>query len=137
MPGARVAVCAGRLSRFAGPSIPREDAIVSIHPTGGADADWAQMLLRLSLWAERRGFKTEMIDDFQEGVEAGIDGATSAKGTTRSALRMGERRVPASCASRRSTRTPPGGCGASPAVEVTPDIEDEIGIQVVKDRDLE
>jgi peptide chain release factor 2 len=54
------------------------NAIVSIHPgAGGTESqDWAQMLLRMYLrWAEKRGFKTEMID-YQEGEEAGIKSVT-------------------------------------------------------------
>jgi len=54
------------------------NAIVSIHPgAGGTESqDWAQMLLRMYLrWAEKRGFKTEMID-YQEGEEAGLKSAT-------------------------------------------------------------
>ncbi|HEY7819624.1 MAG TPA: peptide chain release factor 2, partial [Vicinamibacteria bacterium] len=54
------------------------NAIVSIHPgAGGTESqDWAQMLLRMYLrWAEKRGFKTEMID-YQEGEEAGVKSVT-------------------------------------------------------------
>jgi peptide chain release factor 2 len=53
-------------------------AIVTIHPgAGGVDAqDWAQMLLRMyTRWAERRGFKVEMVDS-QPGDEAGIKDAS-------------------------------------------------------------
>ncbi len=54
------------------------DAIVSINAgAGGTDAaDWAEMLMRMYLrWAERRGFKTEVID-VQGAEEAGIRSAT-------------------------------------------------------------
>jgi peptide chain release factor 2 len=56
----------------------RANAIVTIHPgAGGTESqDWAEMLLRMYLkWAERRGFKREVID-YQPGDEAGIKSAT-------------------------------------------------------------
>ena len=45
--------------------------------TGGTEAcDWAQMLLRMYVrWAERHGFKVEMIDELRN-EEAGIRSAT-------------------------------------------------------------
>ncbi len=51
-----------------------KNAIVSIHPgAGGTESqDWASMLYRMYLrWAERHGFKTEVLD-YQPGEEAGI-----------------------------------------------------------------
>ena len=54
------------------------NAICTIHPgAGGTESqDWAEMLLRMYLkWAERRGFKTEVID-YQPGDEAGIKSVT-------------------------------------------------------------
>jgi peptide chain release factor 2 len=56
----------------------RANAIVTIHPgAGGTESqDWAEMLLRMYLkWAERRGFKREVLD-YQPGDEAGIKSAT-------------------------------------------------------------
>jgi peptide chain release factor 2 len=54
------------------------NAIVTIHPgAGGTESqDWAEMLLRMYLrWAERRGFRREVMD-YQPGEEAGIKSAT-------------------------------------------------------------
>jgi peptide chain release factor 2 len=54
------------------------NAIVSIHPgAGGTESqDWAEMLLRMYLkWAERRGFKRELLD-YQPGEEAGLKSVT-------------------------------------------------------------
>ncbi len=54
------------------------NAICTIHPgAGGTESqDWAEMLLRMYLkWAERRGFKTEIID-YQAAEEAGIKSVT-------------------------------------------------------------
>ncbi|HXH24218.1 MAG TPA: PCRF domain-containing protein, partial [Vicinamibacterales bacterium] len=64
--------------KMLGGEYDRSNAIVAIHPgAGGTESqDWAQMLLRMYLkWAERRGFKTEIID-YQPGEEAGIKSAT-------------------------------------------------------------
>jgi peptide chain release factor 2 len=118
--------------------VDHANAIVSIHPgTGGTDAkDWGEMMLRMYLrWCERRGFKTEVID-FQPGDEAGIDGASftvngpNAYGYLRA--EMGVHRLvrisPFDGNARRQT--------SFAAIEVTPDIEDEIDIEI-KDGDLE
>ena len=54
------------------------NAICTIHPgAGGTESqDWAEMLLRMYLkWAERRGFKTEILD-YQPGEEAGLKSVT-------------------------------------------------------------
>jgi len=122
---------------LAGPA-DHANAIVSVHPgSGGAEAkDWAEMLLRMYLrWCERRGFKTEIID-YQAGDEAGIDGASftvngpNAYGYLRA--EMGVHRLvrisPFDANARRHT--------SFAAVEGTPDIEDEIDIEV-KESDLE
>ncbi|MGA3119337.1 MAG: peptide chain release factor 2 [Polyangiaceae bacterium] len=126
------------LARMLSGPVDHANAIVSIHPgTGGTDAkDWAQMLLRMYLrWCERRGYKTEIID-YQEGLEAGIDGASfSVQGDHAFGYLRSENGVhrlvrisPFDANARRQT--------AFAAIEVTPDIEDEIDIQV-KDEDLE
>ena len=62
---------------FFDPDDPR-NAILTIHPgAGGTESqDWAQMLLRMYLrYAERRGYKTEVLD-FLPGEEAGLKSAT-------------------------------------------------------------
>lgn len=126
------------LQRMLSGPVDHANAIVSVHPgSGGAEAkDWAEMLLRMYLrWCERRGYQTEVID-YQAGDEAGIDGASfmvtgqNAYGYLRA--EMGVHRLvrisPFDANARRHT--------SFAAVEVTPDVEDEIDIEV-KDTDLE
>lgn len=59
------------------------DAILELHPgAGGTESqDWAQMLYRMyTRWAEKRGFKVELLD-YLPGDEAGIKSVTiSVKG---------------------------------------------------------
>ena len=53
------------------------DALLTIHPgAGGTESqDWAEMLMRMYVrWAERHGFKVEMLD-LLEGEEAGVKSA--------------------------------------------------------------
>jgi len=55
-----------------------KNAIVTIHPgAGGTESqDWSDMLLRMYLkWAERRGFKREVME-YQPGDEAGLKSVT-------------------------------------------------------------
>ncbi len=138
LPGLDARVRDAELARMLSGPVDHAGAIVSIHPgTGGNDAkDWAQMLLRMYLrWCERRGYKTEMID-YQEGDEAGIDGASfSVAGDHAFGYLRSENGVhrlvrisPFDANARRQT--------AFAAVEVSPDIEDEIDIQV-KEEDME
>jgi len=56
----------------------KNNAIMTIHPgAGGTESqDWAQILMRMYVrWAERKGFKVEIID-ILPGDEAGIKSAT-------------------------------------------------------------
>ena len=94
------------------------------------------MLLRMYLrWCEQRGFKTEIVD-YQEGDEAGISGAAfTASGPHAYGYLRAETGV------HRLVRISPFDANARrqtsfAAVEVTPDIDDEINIEV-KDEDIE
>ena len=126
------------LARMLSGPADHANAIVSIHPgTGGTDAkDWAAMLQRMYMrYCQARGYKTEIID-FQESDDAGIDSVTfTVEGPYAFGYLRSENGVhrlvrisPFDANARRQT--------AFAAVEVTPDIEDEIDI-VVKDEDLE
>jgi peptide chain release factor 2 len=56
----------------------QNDTYLEIHPgAGGTESqDWAQMLVRMyTRWAERRGFKVELLES-QDGEQAGIKSAT-------------------------------------------------------------
>jgi peptide chain release factor 2 len=94
------------------------------------------MLLRMYLrWAERRGFKAEIVD-YQEGDEAGIDAASvsitgdAAYGYLRSEAGV-HRLVRMSPFNADHTRQT-----AFAAVEVVPEVDDQIDIQV-NDKDIE
>jgi peptide chain release factor 2 len=126
------------LARMLSGPADHASAIVSIHPgTGGTDAkDWGEMLLRMyTRWCERHGYKTETLD-FQPGDEAGIDSASFmatgpyAYGYLRAEVGVHRlvRISPFDGNARRQT--------SFAAVEVQPDIENEIDIEVA-DGDLE
>jgi peptide chain release factor 2 len=71
-------VQAGEIKKMLGGEHDRKNAIVTIHPgAGGTESqDWAEMLLRMYMrWADRRGFKREIMD-YQPGEEAGLKSAT-------------------------------------------------------------
>ncbi len=138
LPGLEKRVRDAELARMLSGPADHSNAIVSIHPgTGGTDAkDWAEMLQRMFMrWCQAHGFKTEIID-FQESDDAGIDSVTfTVEGPYAFGYLRSENGVhrlvrisPFDANARRQT--------AFAAVEVTPDIEDEIDI-VVKDEDLE
>jgi peptide chain release factor 2 len=121
---------------LSGPNDARH-AIVTINAgAGGTDAqDWAEMLLRMYLrWAERRGFKTELVDE-QPGKEAGIKSATfTVSGEYAYGLLSAEAGV------HRLVRQSPFNAGASretsfASVFVYPEIEEDIEIEI-QDKDL-
>jgi peptide chain release factor 2 len=126
------------LRRMLSGEVDHASAIVSIHPgTGGTDAkDWAQMLLRMYMrWCEQRGFKTEIVD-YQDSDDHGIDGVSfTVAGEFAFGFLRAENGV------HRLVRISPFDANARrqtsfAAVEITPDIDDEIDI-VVKDEDLD
>jgi len=71
-------VDAAETKKMLGGEHDNTNAIVTIHPgAGGTESqDWAEMLLRMYLkWAERKGFKREILD-YQPGEEAGLKSVT-------------------------------------------------------------
>lgn len=112
-------------------------AIVSIHPgAGGTESqDWASILYRMYLrWAERRGFKTEILD-YQDGEEAGIKDASfvirgeNAYGylKTENGIHRLVRISPFDANAKRHT--------SFASVMVSPEIDDDIDI-VIEDKDI-
>ncbi len=113
------------------------NAILSIHPgAGGTESqDWAEMLLRMyKRWAERRGFKVEVLD-YQNGEEAGIKDATILiKGENAYGYLKVENGI------HRLVRISPFDSNAKrhtsfSSVMVSPEIDDDIDI-VIEDKDI-
>jgi len=113
------------------------NALIEIHPgAGGLEAqDWAEMLLRMYLrWAERRGFKAELLE-VQAGEGAGIKSATiSLEGPYAYGYAKAESGV------HRLVRISPFDANARrqtsfASVLVMPDIEEDIEI-TIRDEDL-
>jgi peptide chain release factor 2 len=113
-------------------------ALVTINAgAGGTDAqDWAEMVLRMMMrWAERRGFKVELLEA-SAGEEAGIKSATfRVSGENAYGLYSAEKGVhrlvrlsPFDSANRRQT--------SFAGVEVSPVIEDAGEIEI-EDDDLQ
>jgi len=76
--GLETEVEAGEVKKMLSGEHDVANAIVTIHPgAGGTESqDWAEMLLRMYLkWAERRGFKRNILD-YQPGEEAGLKSVT-------------------------------------------------------------
>ncbi len=113
------------------------NAICSIQSgAGGTDAqDWAQMLLRMYLrWAEKRGFKVEILDE-QSGSEAGLKSATfRVEGEYAYGLMSCEAGV------HRLVRISPFNSGGSretcfASLFVSPEIDENIEVDI-QDKDL-
>jgi len=113
------------------------NAILSIHPgAGGTESqDWAQMLLRMyKRWAERRGFKVEILD-YQAGEEAGIkDVSVIIKGENAYGYLKVENGI------HRLVRISPFDSNAKrhtsfSSVMVSPEVDDDIDI-VIEDKDI-
>ncbi len=113
------------------------NAILSIHPgAGGTESqDWAEMLLRMyKRWAERRGYKVEVLD-YQNGEEAGIKDATIIiKGENAYGYLKVENGI------HRLVRISPFDSNAKrhtsfSSVMVSPEIDDDIDI-VIEDKDI-
>src|ERR1700719_2402502 len=107
------------------------DALVTVNAgAGGTDAqDWANMVLRMEMrWAERRGFKVELLE-VSPGEEAGIKSATfRVSGENAYGLYGSEKGVhrlvrlsPFDSAHRRQTSF--AGVEVSPVVQDTADLE--------------
>jgi peptide chain release factor 2 len=112
------------------------NAICSVQSgAGGTDAqDWAEMLLRMYLkWAEKRGFKAEVLD-YQPGQEAGIKSATfRVEGEYAYGLLSAEAGV------HRLVRISPFGTGTREtsfaSLFVSPEIDEDIEVEI-NDKDL-
>jgi peptide chain release factor 2 len=111
------------------------DAIVGIHAgAGGTEAcDWTSMLLRMYLrWAERRGYRTEIVDSL-DGEEAGLKSVTFViQGKNAYGYMESERGVhrlvrisPYDAAKRRHT--------SFASVDVTPDVEEDEVVEIKPD----
>ncbi len=120
------------LARMLGGENDAENAFLDINAgAGGTEAqDWAEMLLRMYLrWAERRGFKTELME-CTAGEEAGIKSATlSVKGEYAYGLLKAEtgihrlvRKSPFDSGNRRHT--------SFASVFAYPDIERDIEVDI-------
>ena len=113
------------------------NAIVSIHPgAGGTESqDWASMLYRMYLrWAERVGFKVEVLD-YQDGEEAGIkDVSFIKKGDNAYGYMKAETGI------HRLVRISPFDSNAKrhtsfSSVMVSPEVDDDIDIEI-EDKDI-
>lgn len=108
------------------------NAILELHPgAGGTESqDWGQMLLRMyTRWAEKRGFKVEMLD-YLAGDEAGIKSVTLLiKGFNAYGYLKAEKGVhrlvrisPFDSAGRRHT--------SFTSCDVVPEITDDVDVEI-------
>ena len=121
-------------------SSPYDDhnAILEIHPgAGGTEAmDWASMLYRMYMrWAERKGFKIELMD-YQEGEEAGMK---SCSVLIQGPMAYGY--LKAESGVHRLVRISPFDSNARrhtsfASVEIMPEFEDDLEIEI-DEKDLE
>jgi peptide chain release factor 2 len=122
---------------FSGP-YDQGDALVTVNAgAGGTDAqDWAEMVLRMLMrWAERRGFKVELLEA-SPGEEAGVKSATlRVSGENAYGLYSAEKGVhrlvrlsPFDQAHRRQT--------SFAGVEISP-VVDDVGEVEIDDDDLQ
>jgi peptide chain release factor 2 len=130
-------VDAAEVKRMLAGEHDRANAIVTIHPgAGGVESqDWAEMLLRMYIkWAERRGFKREVLD-YQPGDEAGLKSVTfTVDGENAFGLLSAEAGVhrlvrisPFDQAARRHT--------SFASLYVWPEVEDDVDIEI-SEKDL-
>ena len=107
-------------------------AIITLHSgAGGTEAqDWCEMLYRMyNMWAERKGFKTEVID-YLDGEEAGIKSVTfSIEGLNAYGYIKSEKGVhrlvrisPFDSAARRHT--------SFACCEVIPELNEELDVEI-------
>ncbi len=138
VPGLEDGVRAAELDRMLDKPEDKSDAILYVNPgAGGVDAqDWAEILFRMYVrWADRKGFKVEILDE-QPGDEAGIkDASIAVRGLNAYGYLKAENGVhrlirisPFDSNARRHT--------AFAAVHVVPEVDDEIEVEIKKE-DLE
>ncbi|MDO5294309.1 MAG: peptide chain release factor 2 [bacterium] len=124
-----------RITTLLSEEYDRDDAILTLHAgAGGTEScDWASMLCRMyQRWAEKKGFKTEIID-YLDGEEAGLKSVTiEIHGENAYGLLKSERGVhrlvrisPFNAAGKRQT--------SFASCDVMPDIEEDIDIDINDD----
>lgn len=120
------------LMTMLGGEFDRFNAYLTIHPgAGGTESqDWAEMLMRMYIrWAERHGFKVEILD-YQQGDEAGLKSVSifisgeNAFGYLRS--EKGVHRLvrisPFDASGRRHT--------SFSSIDIVPEIDDTIEVEI-------